>query len=244
MPTETTFKTLSRTRAGGKREHVGRKENEDRVLVREFTAEETKQGIPAVIVAVADGVSRCANGGGVAEWLLVDRMANDPIFGSETDNLTKQFQHYLREVHHRFLNDFRGDVTMLESGCTLSAVLLAGGRGSVFWAGDSPAYLLQKQGAMLHGRNLTTADKDPFSGALTDCFSGVTPFSVKLSGAEVKPGDILIAASDGVAFDVADLAATIDQHGFTENWLNLIVQASFEIPYSDDISLAGVEVPE
>ena len=245
MPSDPTFTTLSRTRAGAKRLHIPQVENEDRVLVREFSSSEIRREGTATMVAVADGVSRCADGGGVAEWLLNERLAKDVPFRSANEELPNQFRSYLLEVHRQFIGQFSGNNDMIESGCTLSVVLVCGMHAAAYWSGDSPAYHLQsREGERLHVRGLTIADKDPFTGALTDCFSGLTPFAVKQAGFKLNPGDIVVTASDGLAFDGEDLVRYLEQYGFTEAWVDEIFERSYNQPFSDDISISALKVGE
>lgn len=241
-----TYRTLSLSRPGAKRDWIEQKENEDRVLVRTFSSRETFQDEPVTIVAVADGVSRCAAGGAVAEWLLLERVGKDAIFTLGEPDLEKQFLKYLRTVHSEFLERFGSQRHILESGCTFCAAFVQGTKASAFWAGDSPVHHLRKNGGKLHARTLTIQDKDRFSGALTDCFSGVTAFNVKKASVYggLRPGDVMIAASDGLAFDGEALAATIDQVGFTEEWMEELYERSYARPYSDDISLAAIRLEE
>lgn len=236
------FSSLSLTRPGAKREFVDHKDNEDRVLVREFPEEETFSEFPAILVAVADGVSRCADGGAVAEWLL-SQIGADVIFkeGGEQP-LVKQFHDYAESLRARFMSEFKDRPEIQESGCTFAAALVSGEKGAAYWAGDSPVYLMTQNDGRLKARTLTIADKDPYSGALTDCFSGVTPFRVKQAGFTVGSGDLVIAVSDGVAYDGEDLASTIQGNGFNQEWMESICQQSFDLPFSDDISLAGVQI--
>ncbi len=244
MAVSTNYQTLSLTRPGGKREHTERTENEDRVLVREFSTQQTKCEHPAVLVAVADGVSRCADGGAVAEWLL-RQVESDEVFADDGEgDLARQFHDYTEALRARFIDEFASQPDIQESGCTFAAALIFGDKGAAFWAGDSPIHLLSPNGARFKARTLTIADKDPFTGALTDCFSGLTPFKVKQAGFAVKNGDIVIAVSDGMAYDGQDLAGTLDRHGFNQEWVDAICQQSFDMPFSDDISIAAVKIGE
>tara|TARA_R110002096_G_scaffold403766_3_gene601360 strand:- start:69007 stop:69741 length:735 start_codon:yes stop_codon:yes gene_type:complete len=238
------FFSLSLTRPGAKRDVVDHKENEDRVLVREFSKEETFSESPTMLVAVADGVSRCADGGAVAEWLLT-QIDRDVIFEeNHQKTLINQFHDYAESLRAKFMVEFKDRPEIQESGCTFAAALVSGDTGAAYWAGDSPVYLITPNGERLKARTLTIADKDPYSGALTDCFSGVTPFRVKQAGFKVEPGHIVVAVSDGVAYDGEDLAATIHSNGFTQEWMESICQQSFDMPFSDDISLAGVRIED
>lgn len=243
MAAEPTYSTISLSRTGAKRKHIPAADNEDRVLVREFTPADTRREQSAVLIAVADGVSRCPDGGGIAQWLIHERMEVDSPFEASEESLVTQYRKYLHRIHQQFINEFRGNPEMLESGCTLCAVLLSGDRGAVFWAGDSPVHHFRvNDRQLLHGRTLTIADKDPFTGALTDCFSGLTPFAVKQSGLTVKEGDIIAAVSDGVAYDVDSLATMLAQDGFTQEWADQLVEDSYNRPYSDDITIAALRV--
>lgn len=244
MASDPKFTTLSLTRAGAKRQHIPQVENEDRILVREFSPEETRRDGSATLIAVADGVSRCADGGGVADWLLEERLAKDIPFENANSPLLDQFRGYLMGVHKQFLGEFRSNIDMLESGCTLCAVLAFGNQAAAYWAGDSPVYHFQppKEGDRMRFRRLTIPDKDPFTGALTDCFSGLTPFGVKQAGFNIGEGDIVIACSDGLAFDGDDLVTTIQRLGFNEKWMEDICERSYDQPFSDDISLAAFRV--
>jgi len=246
MAVTQTYKTLSFSRPGAKRHWVEEKENEDRVLVRTFSPQETFQPISATMVAVADGVSRCAAGGAVAEWLLIERLSNDPVFELGEVDLEKQLLKYMRKVHTEFLEVFKDDRSMLESGCTFCAGLAHGQQAAAFWAGDSPVHHLRPKGGKLKARTLTVQDKDRFTGALTDCFSGVTPFNVKRASVYggLQRGDYLIAASDGLDFDAEGLGHTLDQRGFNEEWMESVSDQSYARPFSDDISMAALYVEE
>ena len=245
MSPDLTFSTFKLSRPGAKRQHVSHRENEDRVLVRNFTRADIGREYSATLLAVADGVSRCADGGAVAEWLLDKRLANDMPFDQSEEPLANQFRGYLQRIHREYLREFSSTPDMIESGCTLCAVLASGDHAAVFWAGDSPAHHLRfRPEARMHPRTLTIADKDPFTGALTDCFSGLTPFAVKQAGIRLSPGDIVIAASDGLAFDAEDLVRTIEKLGYNQEWIEEICERSYNQPFSDDISIAALRVEE
>ncbi len=237
------FHVLSYTHAGGKRSAMFHRENQDRVMTREFAPAELGSGGPALLLAVADGVSRCVDGGAVADWLISSHLGIDPIFNRPSEEPSEALYHYLRQAHRTFLHDFGRDPGMLESGSTLSVALVHGDRGSVLWSGDSPVYQIRTlPDGNLSARTLTFPDRDPVSGALTDCFSGVTPFGVRQRRFEVSPGDIVIAATDGLAYDGETLAFTLAHMGFTEAWLHDICERSQARPGSDDVAVAAVQI--
>lgn len=153
--------------------------------------------------------------------------------------LGEQLRLRLREFHREFIDCFRDDEFMLESGCTLAAALLYGHRGYVFWSGDSPIYHLSPREGGFLAEDLIIPDREPHSGALTDCFSGVTPFCFQHRVIDLHPRDIVIAATDGIVFTGDELAASIGRQGFTEEWMQSICQKSFETPSSDDLAIVA-----
>lgn len=234
------YQLLLRTRPGKKRAIFPFSASQDRAIIREFTAEETGRHEPAVLIVVADGVSRCPDGGAVAEWIVHEKLNTDPIFQHPTMDLGGQLRSRILEFHLEFLECFRDDHRMLGSGCTLAAALLYGSRGIVLWSGDSPAYHLQpKEGGGFSSQELIVADKDPYTGALTDCFSGLTSFSLRYQTMRLNQGDIVIVATDGIVFSGEGLADSIVDQGFSDSWMEGVCQHSFESPRSDDIAIVA-----
>jgi serine/threonine protein phosphatase PrpC len=233
------FQLLLHTRAGKKRTFSPFQANQDRALVREFAPGDTGQSEPAALVAVADGVSRCPDGGAVAQWILHEKLDREDLFFHSTMDPGGQLHSRLLEFHQEFLEHFREDVLMLGSGCTLAAALLYGSRGLALWSGDSPVYHLQARDGRYHAQDLIVADKDPYSGALTDCFSGMTPFCLRHRSIRLQPGDIVIAATDGIVVSGKKLADSITKLGFSEEWMESVCQDSYDTPRSDDLSIAA-----
>ena len=234
-----TYQLLAQTRPGQKRNVSPLAANQDRALKREFPIAETGRPEPAALIAVADGVSRCPDGGAVADWIIHQKLERDALFGHAVTDLGGQFHSRVLEFHLEFLEQFRGDRLMLESGCTLAAALLYGSRCLVIWSGDSPIYHLQVRGQGYAAQELILADKDPYSGALTDCFSGVTPFCLHHRIVHLQPGEIIIAATDGVLFSGRQLAESLVEQGFTQEWAETVCQESYDTPRSDDIAIAA-----
>lgn len=233
------YELLAQTRPGQKRNFSPFAANQDRALQREFAAAATGKPEPAALIAVADGVSRCPDGGAVADWIIHQKLEREALFGHGVSDLGGQFHSRVLEFHLEFLEQFGNDVLMLESGCTLAAALLYGSRGLIIWSGDSPVYHLQVREHGYATQELILADKDPYTGALTDCFSGVTPFCLHHRIIHLQPGDIVIAATDGVMYSGRQLAESIAEQGFTQGWMESVCEESYATPRSDDISIAA-----
>jgi len=233
------FTAFSYTLAGRKRNLSARPTNEDRVLVRSFNAD---QGGPAILIAVSDGVSRCADGGAVAQWLVHDRLGNDDFLTNGEPDLRRSVETYLKGVHQDFLDQFDGNVDMMESAATLAGVVVRNGKACVFWSGDSPIYLLRKREGKLEGKTLSSPDKIHGTPMLTDCFSGVTAFAFRMVALQVHPGDFLICATDGLVPEAEELAESLSDTPFSRAWAENICTYSYNFPGSDDIGVAAVRI--
>lgn len=230
---------FSHTLAGRKRNLCVRRSNEDRVLVRRF---ESPDHSPAILAAVADGVSNCADGGAVAHWLLHERLSQDPLPTETGTDLCRLIGTYLRHVHQDFLNRFASEPDLIESACTLAGVLARGTKACVFWCGDSPIHHLRKTSADHEGEMLTTPDKIEGTPMLTDCFSGVTAFAFRTRSIDVAPGDLIICATDGLVLDARELAESVNQYGFCSAWIEHICAHSHAFPGSDDVGVAAIRI--
>jgi serine/threonine protein phosphatase PrpC len=231
------YTAFSYTMAGRKRNLTARRTNEDRVLIREFPQD---QGGPAILAAVADGVSRCADGGAVAQWLIHDRLAADDLLAKQEETLARTVEAYLRRVHDEFIGQFDGNEEMMESATTLAGVLVLGRRACVFTSGDSPVHLLRRDKDRLFGETLTEPDKIPGTPMLTDCFSGVTAFDFRVREVELHPGDFLICATDGLVLGAEGLAESLSGTPFSKQWAEHICTESYNFPGSDDVGVAAI----
>ncbi len=233
------FTAFAHTVAGQKRQWLGRADNEDRVLERLFPESE---GGPAALIAVADGVSRCADGGAVAEWLLHRRLATDLLLQGVPPGPGRcpGVKSYLRGLHSTFGKEFQQRRDLLESACTLAGALMFPDRACVFWSGDSAVHLLRREGERFAGFPLTRPDRIPHTSTLTDCFSGLTSFAVHVKEIDIRPGDILFGATDGLVLDAESLADQLNQHPFSREWIEQLCDLSRSVPGSDDIGIAAV----
>lgn len=233
------YTAFSYTMGGRKRNLTARRSNEDRVLVRSF---ELDQGGPAILAAVADGVSRCADGGAVAQWLIHERLSQDPVSLETEPDLSRLVGNYLRRVHQDFLGRFSTDTDMMESACTLAGVLVRKEKACVFWSGDSPVHLLRQRDSGLEGQTLTTPDKIEGTPMLTDCFSGLTAFAFRTKLIDLSPGDFIVCATDGLVLEAKDLAESLQEHPFSKEWAEKICTDSYNFPGSDDIGVAAIRI--
>jgi serine/threonine protein phosphatase PrpC len=233
------YTAFSYTMAGRKRNLTARRVNEDRVLIRNL---EESEGRPAILAAVADGVSRCAYGGAVADWLIHERLGNDNLLPDAGMSLSVILKAYLKGVHREFITQFQDNEDMMESAATLAGVVICGGRACVFTSGDSPVHLLHRKGDRLVGETLTVPDKIPGTPMLTDCFSGVTEFDVHFREIDVRPGDFLICATDGLVLEARDLAESLSGTPFSKEWAEQICLESYNFPGSDDVGVAAIRI--
>jgi serine/threonine protein phosphatase PrpC len=233
------YTAFSHTMGGRKRNLTARPSNEDRVLVRSF---DPSQGGPAILAAVADGVSRCADGGAVAQWLIHERLSQDPVSFEAEPDLSRLVGAYLRKVHQDFLGHFSTDIDMMESACTLAGVLVRNDKACVFWSGDSPVHLLRKRDSGLEGQTVTTPDKIEGTPMLTDCFSGLTAFAFRTKIIELSAGDVIVCATDGLALEAKELAKSLNEHRFSREWAERICTDSYNLPGSDDIGVAAIRL--
>lgn len=224
----------SHTMSGRKRNFTDRRANEDRVLVRPLPGSDH-----AILAAVADGVSNCADGGAVAHWLIHDRLGLDELPTGPGTDLGRLMAPYLRKVHDDFLARFESDPDMMESACTLAGVLARGTEACVFWCGDSPVHLLHRTSSGYEGETLTIPDKIEGTAMLTDCFCGLTPFDFGSRLVALSPGDLLICATDGLLPSARDLAESVTLHGFGASWIERICAESHAFPDSDDVGVAA-----
>ncbi len=205
-------------------------ENQDRVLLRPLPIGDTE----LYLLAVADGVSRCPDGGAVAEY-LVTHMACDEPLREKGKRWPQQLRDYLRDLNIRFYSENIAQPEMLESACTLSAALLEGECAHCLWAGDSPIFRARPLKGRWQLRQISVPDLvDRF---LSDCFGAHAPFRLKYRKVRLASGDVLIVATDGVVPTVEAMAALLDQHGIGAPLLDAIQNNAQAEEYYDDASL-------
>jgi serine/threonine protein phosphatase PrpC len=233
------FTAFSHTMAGRKRNLTARTANEDRVLIRTF---HQAKGGPAVMAVVADGVSRCADGGAVANWLIHERLAVDDFLNGPNAQLPGLIRTYLKRVHQDFIERFEENDDMMESATTLAGVVVQNGKACIFWSGDSPVHLLRLREGRLHGETLTSPDKIHGTPMLTDCFSGLTAFDFRTRVVDVRAGDFLVCATDGLVPEAKELAVILSERPFSKEWAEEICTDSYNVPGSDDIGVAAIRI--
>jgi serine/threonine protein phosphatase PrpC len=209
-----------------------REENQDAMVERRL---EWGGGQQAYwMLAVADGVTRCPNGGGVARYLVERHLANDVI--EQVDGgLVETIQWYLRGVNEQFYEEFAHQPAMLESACTLSIGVLEQSRVHCFWVGDSPIYLARRGEAGYECRQLT--QPDVYGRLLVDGFGAHAPFEVKHCGADLRVGDLLVVATDGVSDSVEEFDRMLKQYGSVSGLLGGLEAEIRTRDYYDDATL-------
>ena len=207
-----------------------REENQDRLVQRKI---EVGAG-EVLLLAIADGVSRCPHGAEIAHYLINQHLALDPIFTNER-RLPMQVIRYLRRLNRAFYKEYAGDLDMLDSACTLSVILLENEVAHCIWVGDSPIYLARDSGSRFDVTQLTVPDVE--GRMLVDCFGAQSPFKLKYLKVELRVGDVIVVASDGVSPGPESFGAQLNRHGPTPRLLQAIVAHSVSSEFYDDATL-------
>ncbi len=214
-------------------------ENQDRVLQRHLDV----NGAEVLVLAVADGVSRCPKGGAIATYLIDNHLNLDPLFDhprlgigrQKSARLPAALRTYLRQLNRRFYPEFESDPAMLDSACTLSVALLENTTAHCLWVGDSPIYLARIEHGCFVTEQLSVPDL--CGRLLIDCFGANAPFNLKYLRTELKLGDVLVVASDGVARHPEIFSAMLNDFGPTPRLLQAIEANSKSAAFYDDASL-------
>jgi len=101
---------------------------------------------------------------------------------------------------------------------------------------------LRRLDERLEGATLSSPDKIHGTPMLTDCFSGLTAFAFRTRNVEVKPGDFIVCATDGLVLEANDLAESLNDTAFSREWAENICNYSYNFPGSDDIGVAAVRI--
>jgi serine/threonine protein phosphatase PrpC len=214
-------------------------ENQDRVLERRFVLDASE----VLLIAVADGVSRCPAGGAIANYLISEHLASDPLFDHPRRGNAKQWsrrlppllRRYLRQLHGHFYKEFEGNPAMLDSACTLSVVVLEHASAHCMWVGDSPIFLARMDNGCYVTRQLSVPDL--WGRLLIDCFGAHAPFEIKYARAELQVNDLIAVASDGVAKDPETFSAMLNDFGPSPKLLKGVESNALSSSYYDDASL-------
>ena len=127
---------------------------------------------------------------------------------------------------------------MLNSGATLSVVLLHDQVADCLWAGDSPIYHSRKTEKGYDTQLLTRPDHDR-QGHLTNVFGSNTPFSLHHTPVRLAADDIITITSDGILVDDYTLGRIYHSHPFGTPALNEMLRLSRRPPFWDDLSIVA-----
>ena len=222
----------------GRKAPPRRIENQDRVLCRELKVGD----VAGLLLVVADGISRCPSGGSVANWLVANHLAEDPIdFPSGTEPVWA-LKSYLDHLSVQFRDEFAAPEFegMLRSGCTLSVVLVHGRQADCLWAGDSPVYHSRPVKKGFETQLLTRPDHDR-EGCLTNCFGAYSHFALHHCRVQLEDSDIVTLASDGIAVDDYTLGRIYKDQGFGPLALQEMLRISRRGKFWDDLSVAAAK---
>lgn len=182
------------------RTHVGkvRDINEDRFLVR------SDRGL----WAVADGMGGHAGGGDAADMAIAKlaELSDDKRPLSEA-----AIRAAMRRANHEIRANAQARAAV--SGTTIVIAWLAEDRLSIFWAGDSRAYLMNGGAArcltrdhsivqdLIDAGDITPAqaERHPHAHLVTRALGATDTIELDLTASAFRPGDRVILCSDGVS---------------------------------------------
>lgn len=196
------FECVSRTHVG-----LRRKVNEDSMLDR------TDRGL----WAVADGMGG-HDAGEVASGKVTEALRRLPIVYG-LDELVESAIAALKKVNHELIVLAGSDDGRRTIGSTIVGVAIAGGQYRCFWAGDSRAYRIRDEQAVMLTRDHSLvqdlvdagmlepeeAEGHPNASVITRAVGVVEDLRVDVASGDVKPGDQFLLASDGLTRVVADI---------------------------------------
>ncbi len=208
--------------------------SQDRLKTRTLS---TACGSPAILLAVADGITTGAYGGSVARYIVDRHLAVDDIeFNDATDALTK-LPLYLTRVYETFKTEFADMPDMLMSGACLVAILIIENQWVCCSVGDCEAFVLRRNDDGFTGKQITRSHLDRLSGKLTDCFGSNSPCKYNVDSGRLEDKSILVLTSDGAKLDDFVLADAFKRHGFAESALSELAENAMGGRYWDDISI-------
>ena len=196
------FECVSRTHVG-----LRRKVNEDSIMDR------TDRGF----WAVADGMGG-HEAGDVASGKVTEALMRLPIVYG-LDELVECAIAALKKVNHELIALAASDDGRRTIGSTVVGVAIAGGQYRCFWAGDSRAYRIRDEQAVMLTRDHSLvqdlvdagmlepeeAEGHPNASVITRAVGVVEELRVDIASGDVRSGDQFLLASDGLTRVVADI---------------------------------------
>jgi hypothetical protein len=210
-------------------------DNQDRAMARTIAGLED-----LCLIAVADGISSCAFGGSVANWLIHEHLAVDPIELHSDTSQEFQLRAYLESLHTLFREAWAEFPEMLCSGCCLSLATNFRGETHCFWVGDSPIFSTAIIDGQFRTEQVSIPDS-PGGSVITDWFGGTSRFHLKHVQL-FAPLAIVTITSDGANHDAQMLNATYQQHGFSQRVPEEVIREALLNPHADDVSIAAMEL--
>lgn len=224
------------------RTHVGkmREINEDRFLVR------SEQGL----WAVADGMGGLTAGSEAAEAAVTELanltdhhgMITEVAIGAALDRANRHIRRETPDAEAR-------------SGTTVVVAWLEGRRLSVFWIGDSRAYLLRKGTAqrLTHDHSVVQdlidageiteveAERHPYAHLVTRALGAAESVSADRVVVDLEAGDRLLLCSDGVSrsLDPEEAAGAADEIG---TFADKLLGDALHRDGSDNATLIAIEI--
>ncbi len=221
---------------GGRKSPARRAENQDRVLCRTLPVGD----VSGVLLAIADGITQCPNGGSVAHWLVAKHLKDDAIDLPVGRKPAVSLQGYLERLYGEFKAEFAMPEYegMLNSGASLSVVLLHDQVADCLWAGDSPIYHSRKVRKDYETQLLTRPDHER-SGQLNNCFGAHAAFTLHHCRVQLAVDDIMTVTSDGILVDDYTLGRIYGAKGFGSAAIQEMFRISRRAPFWDDLSVAA-----
>lgn len=230
------FESVSRTHVG-----LRRKVNEDSLLAQ------PQRGL----WVVADGMGG-HDAGEVASALVVQALGHLPETGG-LDALVEEAIVALERVNRGLIRMAHSDGRPRTIGSTVAGVAIADGRYRCFWAGDSRVYRVRGRDALQLTRDHSLvqdlvlagmlapeeAQSHPQANVITRAVGVSEELRVDTADGEAAPGDLFLAASDGLTRLVEpDEMAEVLAGPSLDTAADRLIQMVLERGAPDNVSLA------
>ena len=202
-------------------------ENEDCIVCREF------EEAGGYLIGVVDGASSAAFGGSLARW-LAGRWLNDGIPISGAADVGDAFEDYLYLLDREFRAEFDDLDEMLESYASFCVALFYGERVSIYWAGDSPAYLTTWRTGC---ETVPLTQPHAIGHKLTRHFGGRATFAPQCETRALDVGDVVTIVSDGAVHSAEAFVALFEEVGFGETAVQRVIDEALMDEHADDVSV-------